>query len=839
MELLFGLILICVTELFLLLKMRIRGKKLGAGRTSLQNVLDSSSTVAIIATDRSGLITVFNVGAERMLGYSAAEMVGKLSPQAFHKGEEVEARSAELSAAYGRPIRGFEVFTVEALKTGHEEREWTYVRKDGAEITVSLVITVLTDAKGNLLGMLGVATDITARKRAEEELVREKALIEAIFNSVPGMLYLYDFDGNLVRWNRKHETMTGYDPEEMSRMTLLDWYKGDEEGQKAVLAGVKHTAETGFGEVEANLQRKDGTTVPMYFTACPLTLLGKLYFVGLGIDISSRKREESLREIRLRLFDFSADHSLEELLKKALDEVTEFSGSRIGFYHILDEDRKTILLQAWSTRTFEEFCGAKGRESHYSLDEAGVWADCVRKRAPVIHNDYASLPDRKGLPQGHATIVRELTVPVIKNGKIVAVLGVGNKETDYTDEDVRLISYLADVSWEIVGKKRTEEALTQSEAKLAALFASMSEMVALHQVVFDDAGKPVNYRITDCNDAYTRITGIRREDAVGRLADEAYGTPEAPYLAEFSKVALSGEPYRYETYFPPMDKHFAVSVVSPSRNTFATVTSDITQMKRIQEVIDAKNKELEQIVYVASHDLRSPLVNVAGFGRELEYSLADLKSLLEGPAPEGALEAKLRGELPDMEKSVGRIRVGASQMDKLLQGLLRLSREGRASLMIEDIDMDRLVARLASSLAFTLKEERAELTVGSLPPCRGDAVQLTQVFANLVNNAIKYRDPERQPKIRLTGAMVTDKAVYRVEDNGIGIAENHLGHVFELFHRLDPGKTEGEGLGLTIARQALSRMYGEIRVESELGKGSAFIVTMPPARDNARGNRDK
>ncbi len=411
-----------------------------------------------------------------------------------------------------------------------------------------------------------------------------------------------------------------------------------------------------------------------------------------------------------------------------------------------------------------------------------------------------------------------------KNGEWIWVLDRG-KAMSWTDDGRPLI--VMGTHQDITERKRAEEALRESEEKFSTLFASMTDMVVLHELIFDDNGTPVNYRITDCNAAFTRITGIRHEDAVDKLADALYGTPAPPYLDEFSRVGITGEPCHYETYFAPMDKHFAISVVSPSKNRFATIAADISETKRIQAVIDAKNKELEQLVFVASHDLRSPLVNVDGFSRELDYSIKELTAMLEGGKDKEELEKALRREFPDMEQSINRIRASVSQMDKLLKGLLHLSRQGKAALQIEDIDMNGCLAQLALSFAFTLKEVGAEWTVDSLPDCRGDAVQVTQVFSNLIDNAIKYRDPARPLKIRIKGSIEMDRCVYRVEDNGIGIAENHLEHVFELFHRLEPDKTKGEGLGLTVVRQALSRMYGEIRVESQLGQGSVFRVTLP------------
>jgi PAS domain S-box-containing protein len=183
-------------------------------------------------------------------------------------------------------------------------------------------------------------------------------------------------------------------------------------------------------------------------------------------DITERKRSDDLINIRLRLIEFATRYSLAELLQHALDEVCAITGSTIGFYHFVEPDQVTLSLQAWSTRTEREFCKATGKGMHYRVDEAGVWVDCVHQKRPVIHNDYASLPHRKGMPEGHARVVRELVVPILREDKIVAILGIGNKEQDYTGKDIEIVSYLADVAWEITMRKRAEEALQESEHAL-------------------------------------------------------------------------------------------------------------------------------------------------------------------------------------------------------------------------------------------------------------------------------------------------------------------------------------------------------------------------------------
>jgi PAS domain-containing protein len=174
------------------------------------------------------------------------------------------------------------------------------------------------------------------------------------------------------------------------------------------------------------------------------------------VDITEQRKAEDVIRLRLRLLEFAVTHSLEEVMRNALDEIGRITGSPIGFYHFVNVDQKTLLLQTWSTRTLKEFCQAEGRGLHYSIDETGVWVDCVCQRRPVIHNDYYALPHRKGLPPSHAEVIRELVVPILRKGRVVSILGIGNKPSDYDEKDVELTAYIADIVWEIVEGKRAE-----------------------------------------------------------------------------------------------------------------------------------------------------------------------------------------------------------------------------------------------------------------------------------------------------------------------------------------------------------------------------------------------
>ena len=218
-----------------------------------------------------------------------------------------------------------------------------------------------------------------------------------------------------------------------------------------------------------------------------------------------RARMEKILQARLRIAEYAAEHSLSELLQNALDELCALTESLVGFFHFVEADQRTLWLQTWSTRTLKEFCSAEGKGQHYDIDQAGVWVDCVREGRPVIHNDYASLPHRKGLPDGHAPVIREMVFPIMRKQKIVAIIGVGNKETDYTEDDVTYASRLADLIWDVTERKRVEEELRRSEARYRSILEDQTELICRY---LPDG------RLSYVNEAYARYYGETAEKLI-------------------------------------------------------------------------------------------------------------------------------------------------------------------------------------------------------------------------------------------------------------------------------------------------------------------------------------
>lgn len=182
-----------------------------------------------------------------------------------------------------------------------------------------------------------------------------------------------------------------------------------------------------------------------------------LRIVGTFNDIGERKRNDLVNALQQQLGDLMRSGDLHTLMRASLDAAEHATGSEIGFYHFVDEDEESIALQVWSTRTLQEMCSAGDHEQHYPVDQAGVWVDCIRQRRVVVHNDYAALPHKRGLPEGHPPVRSELTVPVFREGRIVAVIGVGNKPVEYDANDIDVVSRIANITHGFMEWKRIEQ----------------------------------------------------------------------------------------------------------------------------------------------------------------------------------------------------------------------------------------------------------------------------------------------------------------------------------------------------------------------------------------------
>lgn len=255
-----------------------------------------------------------------------------------------------------------------------------------------------------------------------------------------------------------------------------------------------------------------------------------------------------------------------------------------------------------------------------------------------------------------------------------------------------------------------------------------------------------------------------------------------------------------------------------------------TVRARTADLIRA-NEEIQRFAYIVSHDLRAPLVNVMGYTAELEQAGQDFArqlTVLEARAPELLDPEAVRAIREDVPEAVGFIRTSTQKMDRLINAILRLSRDGRRNLSSAPVDMTFLVSQIADSVRHQTDSADARIEIGDLPTIESDRLALEQVFSNLIDNAVKYLDPARPGVVSISGEETPDgQVVYVVSDNGRGISDRDHERIFELFRRSGRQDTPGEGLGLAFVRNSVRRLGGSVAVESEFGKGSTFRLKFP------------
>ena len=241
------------------------------------------------------------------------------------------------------------------------------------------------------------------------------------------------------------------------------------------------------------------------------------------------------------------------------------------------------------------------------------------------------------------------------------------------------------------------------------------------------------------------------------------------------------------------------------------------------------NEEIQRFAYIVSHDLRAPLVNVMGYTSELEQAGRTIdKALARAEAERDVDPEVVQAVREDVPEAIGFIRASTTKMDRLINAILKLSREGRRNLAIETLDMTAMAQGIADSVRHQTETADAEIVVRDLPMIDSDRLSMEQIFGNLIDNAVKYLEASRPGRIEISGEDVPGGwIVYRIADNGRGVAPRDHERIFELFRRAGRQDRAGEGLGLAFVRNSVRRLGGQIDLESELGKGSTFLLKFP------------
>lgn len=382
-------------------------------------------------------------------------------------------------------------------------------------------------------------------------------------------------------------------------------------------------------------------------------------------------------------------------------------------------------------------------------------------------------------------------------------------------------------------------ALNESEQRYRLLFEKATDGIFLM-----DEGVCI-----DCNPKSLEIYGCSKKDELIGHTPMAFSPKSQPdgELSEeksdrYLKACFEGVPQRF--YWQNIRKDGTLIDVSVSLNILElsgeiylqAMVHDITERIKMErergamlKQLASKNEELESILSASSHDLKSPIVNLRGFSGELNNACSEFLSLFDKTSLSNQERNRLFNLIQkDIPESLHFIDKSSERLESLLDGMLRVSRISRENIKIEVLNAKTIIDGICSSMRYQIEKSGAKLRVKNIPDCKCDKLVFEQVFTNLITNALKYLNPERKGEIYIDGKVEDDRSVYFVEDNGIGISKSHQDKIFEMFHRLNPmDGLEGEGIGLTIVKRVLDLVDGKIWLESEVGKGSKFYVSLP------------
>ena len=330
------------------------------------------------------------------------------------------------------------------------------------------VFTSPLSFKGQMY-LVSAINDVTERRRLEAKVHQTQSLMQCFIDQLPGTAFVKESELRLLMANRQLGAVLGVNPVSLIGKSAHDIFPPEfadfvtSLDRQVLDAGEHHVFEETFQG------RHNETSMFVIDDGS-----GQRYLAGLSLDITDRYHSKERTAALLRINALAGELSEKDLLTAGLEMAEKLTDSKIGFLHFINEDQETLELITWTAGALQGCTAAF--DAHYPVSQAGVWADCVRKRAPVVFNDYMGFAAKNGLPSGHAPVARLISVPVIEGGLVRMMVGVGNKATDYQNSDVESLQLLGNDLWRIARRGRLEASLKHRVDELVQANQRLSDM---------------------------------------------------------------------------------------------------------------------------------------------------------------------------------------------------------------------------------------------------------------------------------------------------------------------------------------------------------------------------
>ncbi|MBM1172294.1 PAS domain S-box protein [Microvirga arabica] len=662
---------------------------------------------------------------------------------------------------------------------------------------------------GMVSGIFVQGHDVTEQNRIEDALRASEARLRLAIDAGRMAIWELDAASDTLVGSPELYQLLGFAPDAQPSIEAIRarYYPGERERMQAAARDVMARGER-FVEVEFRYIWPDESIRWLLLRAemklNPDGTPSKI--VGVALDITERKRsQEALRESeqRFRLVAESAPVML--WMSDQLGKCVYLNRAQREFWEVEDADVQDFN---W------------GPTVHLD-DQEGLLASLTQ--AVQTHSTFTT-EARFQRSDGQYRIIRSDAQPRFgSEGEFLGMIGVN---VDITEA------------------RQAEKALQESEERFRVIANSIDQLIwATQPDGFHDYYNQRWYEYTGVPEGTTDGEGwngmFHSDDQ-----DRAWGV--------WRRCLETGEPYHieYRLRHRSGEYRWVLGRAQPLRGSTGRIVrwygscTDIHDLKQAQEEIrrlasmlaervaelDEANEEIQRFAYIVSHDLRAPLVNVMGFTSELEAAQAEVERFYRqvlGKDPHLVTpEARMAIEM-DLPEAIGFIRSSTVKMDKLINAILKLSREGRRVLMPEPLSMRQLLEAQCQSVAHQLHGRGAELLIEAVPNLTSDRLAIEQIFGNLIDNAVKYLDSSRPGRIVVRGRDHGVSVQFEIEDNGRGIAPQDFERIFDLFRRSGVQDQQGEGIGLAHVRALVRRLGGTITVSSRLGEGSTFTVVLP------------
>jgi PAS domain S-box-containing protein len=727
---------------------------------------------AVIITDENFKITYWNPAATEVYSWNSSEVVGKKVK------DVLKTRFIDIE----------EPKTVQKLvKTGSFEDEVIQFTKKNFPLYISTKIVAIKDVNNVINGYIYINRDMTAIKNTEKKLKRNYNILNSIIENTTDAVYLKNLSGNYIMANTTHSEIVGKPVSEIIGKNDWELFPSKDadvitRDDKEIIENIKTVTyeETLYSHRERAIRNYITTKGP--YRGYDDTILG---IFGIGRDITHLK-------------------SAEKNLIESEDKYRNLFATMLQGVVYYDYTGKIISMNPAA----EKIMGYTIEEIHGKTSKDPIW-QCITENGKEFLGE--NHPSMLALETGSEVedVVMGIRNPGVDEYKWLRI----NAVPQFHEGETKPYQVYTTFN-DITSEKKAKSLLKNSEKQYRTLFDKIAEGFALHEIVCNKNDETVDFRFIDINPAFEELTGIKREDLVGKLKSKVISDDSADWTKIYDNLPLNGNSIRFDKYFKDLNKYYNILAFSPAINRLAILFSDITErqiveneLKETMHQLKLSNSELEEFAYITSHDLKEPLRMISSFLQLLQRRYQDKLDEDANEFIEFAVD-------------------GAIRLNELLDDLMVYSRLNSNSTNLTIVDFGEVLDIVKVNLDILINENDAIITSDNLPVTIADKTQMIQLFQNLISNSIKYRG-EENPVIHISAEKDGNNWLFALEDNGIGIQPEYSEKIFKIFQKLHGPQTyDGTGIGLSISKRIVEKHGGNIWIDTDRINGTKFNFSL-------------